>query len=429
MLLKTQLIQIVTDQQEFAKDLGRRAWPRDFDYLRHSQSTEVSVITGPRRCGKSTLLAQLASQYHHHLILYLDFDDPRLSAWSDSNFDLLYQYWCERDSISTTTRGVIFFDEIQNAPSWERWVSYFSNKKKHKVFVTGSNSNLLSSELATHLTGRHISAEILQFSFKEIVRHEMPTLLSKDSFLPEERASLVNLFNKYLSLGGYPKIYLELEQRSLLAQYHQDILIKDIAVRKKVKNLKGLNEVAQILMRDNSQILNRSRLAKHLGIGQTRTISNYLRYFEECYLNFELKQFHPSLKRQARSLSKFYVSDPAMAVVVGLPLEQNLGSSLENLVFLQLRREGQELFYWASRNNNQVDFVVRQSGKIRRGYQVCWSLSDEETKKREFRSLVELYKEYQPEVLEVITADEEGEMVIDGVNILIRPYWKLALGQ
>ncbi|MCC6220049.1 MAG: ATP-binding protein [Deltaproteobacteria bacterium] len=403
-MLKNTLQNIIADQQLILGKALVNLHPRDVDLQYHLRSNEISVVTGVRRCGKSSLLKLVASEsLKDRSVLYCNFDDPRLAGFLSSDFESLYLGW--QELLASRPKGVLIcFDEIQNISAWERWAVHFAQLENHKVFVTGSNAKMLSSELATHLTGRHVVINLMPFSFKEIVQFETQALEPLSKATTEHNLALRRLLEKYKKFGGFPKVYLE-EDLSLLSQYFRDIILNDIALRKNVRNEKLLLELGNTIMTQNANLTNKSKVAKDLGIRERETVVNYFHYFEETFLAFEIRQYAYSLRRQQRSLAKFYSVDPALARHCGFQFSEDRGALLEHLVFLELRRRGYQVYYWKSAEGYEVDFVVKQGNNIEISIQVCSQPSSYDTVGREVRALLKAKEEIKSRRLLLISED------------------------
>jgi len=360
---------------------------------------EITIITGVRRCGKSSLVKALIRELPNpNGIIYLNFDDPRLNNFKAEEFETLYEIWLRKEP--TVATKIAIFDEIQNIAGWERWMNFFTDQKMFKVFITGSNSKLLSSEFATHLTGRHEDIVLYPLSFKEVLQNDDVGLAKKASDLSqvltlEETGALTRCFAKYFEIGGFPRVWLS-RDKSLLGEYYNDILYRDIVRRHKLRHVALIAGFGASVMSDLGRKLNKVRLASAIGVKEAKTISAYFGYFAECYLGAEIRRFDVSVRKQLRSLAKFYAIDPVLAQRIGIHSESKDGFYLETFVFIELsRRHRGQVFYWDVGQSSitkkgstkklkpsEVDFVV----KTNTGYrlvQVAWSIANKETLVRE----------------------------------------------
>ena len=403
--------------------------PRSFDFKKHFGHPEISIIKGVRRCGKSVLLKQL---YQESLAkgsaLFVDFEDARLDAFKSEDFEIVYKILLEKDP-KRERQGYVFFDEIQNVAGWERWMNFFTYQKKIKVFVTGSNTSMISSELGTHLTGRHIDTELFPLSFSEVIKYQDKDLFNairkkEYSLTIEERVAIENIFKEYFQYGGFPRIWLGRE-RTLLNEYFQDILYRDIIKRYKVRESKALRQLGLFLMTDMSRLINKSKLARDLELKEQRTVAKYLGYYVDSYLGYEIRKFSASLRKQARNLTKYYAIDHVLARQLSTQIQSKDSAYLENLVLLELKRRGNEVNYWNSDNNKkEVDFVMTKGGNPIDAVQVSWSLQNKDTRERELSALYELLNKHRSiESAIIVTAYEEDNLSINSKKVSVIPFY------
>jgi uncharacterized protein len=386
------------------------------------ETKQVIILSGIRRCGKSTLM-QMIRHHANEVGYYINFDDDRLVHFALEDFDQLLDVLIELDGLQNT----FYFDEIQNISGWERFVRRLHNEGK-KVVITGSNARLLSRELGTHLTGRHIAITLYPYSFSEFVASRDPHLLKEQTRTSTHMSLLKKYFSEFKILGGMPE-YLENNQRQYLHALYENILYKDIIVRHKLTHEKSIKELVYYLASNNTKEFSYNRLCQLLGIASTNTISDYCHYLENSFLCFTLNRFSYSLKKQIHSPKKIYFIDPALAESVGFRFSPDHGRTLENIVFLQLMRQSHDIYF--HKEQQECDFVIREGYHITQAIQVSVSLIHSETKKREINGLLDALIAYQlPEGL-VITEDESGieTHLCDGktYTIHIVPCWQWLL--
>jgi len=406
-------------------DLVRREIQEGFEnFLR---SKEVILITGIRRSGKSSLMKLLCDDIinkfnvYKNNILYLNFDDERFIDFTVKDFDILYETFLEIDNPQGKT--YLFLDEIQNIKGWERWVNRLYEFEDVKFFITGSNATLLSSEISTALTGRNRQITTWPFSFLEFLTLRNISLTDKDLYLKEKRIVLKRLFKEYLQYGGFPEV-LKIKDISLLEQYFKDIIYRDLITRYFIRNIKELKELCLYLASNPATICSYENLKNFIKAKNINTIKNYLEALESVFLFFKIPLFDYSIKRQIYNPGKFYIVDVGFSQILGFNFSKNIGHIFENLVFLELKRRGKEIYYWKSKKGREVDFVIKKGGKIEEAIQVCFSLSNEETKKREIEGLLESKEQLKPDKFIIITDDEDREERINRMNIKIIPLWK-----
>ena len=378
-------------------------------------SKKISVISGIRRCGKSTLLKQLAKKYPNYY--YFNFEDERLLDFEAKDLNVLYEVFLELYG----DYKYFFFDEIQNVYGWEKFVRRLFEDGK-KVFITGSNAKLLSSELATTLSGRHLKMELYPFSFKEFLEYEKFSF--KDVYDTNERSILVKYFNHYLEYGGFPEVVIDKNKKEL-EQLYQDVLIKDLIVRFKIRETKIFREIALYFLSNVTAPMSFNNVRKMVGVKSVMTVKNYVDFFEEAYLFFALFKFDYSIKKQIINDRKMYVVDSGLANAVAFKFSENIGANMENAVFIELKRRNEEIFYY--KGKKECDFVVRKGLKITEAIQVSRSLADPKTAQREIAGLLEAMEKFNLKKGLIITESQEEERRIKGKRIKIIPVWKWLL--
>ena len=426
---KSIIKQILIDQKSLLTEKQPDLIKREINLLDYLDLQEVTVVTGVRRCGKSSLLHELLrSTPPNTEVFYMDFDDPLLSYFADDDFQKAYEASLEMLS-SEPERLIIIFDEVHLVEGWERWVTHFAKNRKNKVFITGSNAKMLSTELATFLTGRHHVIELFPFSFRELVREQEPSLLTLTDKTTQDKIKLRRIQSKYFEYGGFPRSYLD-KNPSILKQYYKDILLKDIVVRRSIRNEKALLELGSILMTENTKLFNKSKLLKRLTIDDFETLNNYIYFIEETFLGFQVKKFDFSLGKQIKSKPKFYSVDFSLARQCGFSFSENSGAALENAVMIELLRQANELYYWNTDQGYEVDFIVKNNQVIEQAVQVSFDVHSEEVLKRETRSLLAAKDEIDAQELLLITLnpieDKLKELIPDNIRTLTFIEWALS---
>jgi predicted AAA+ superfamily ATPase len=384
---------------------------------------EIIVISGIRRCGKSTFLDQIRALYPQS-DYYLNFDDDRLIQFSVSDFQLLLEVLIEEFG----EQDVFFFDEIQNIPGWERFIRRLHSQGK-KSYVTGSNATMLSRELGTHLTGRYYPIELYPFSFYEIVSHQAPMLLNHlDGLTTSEKGLMMSLFNTYLIQGGFPG-YLAFKQPDYLKTLFDSILYRDIVSRYHLKDDLAIKETAFFAASNIGKEVSFSKLAHHLGLSNAVTVKQYFHYLESVYLSFLVRKYDPSLKKQIANTKVMYGIDPALSRLIGFRPTEDEGRFLENSVFLELKRRGAELFY--HKDKKGCDFLVREGTLITQAIQVSKTIDDLETRSRELAGLADALEHYPHAKGMILTEDHQETLTLnltDGVKeVQVWPIWKWLL--
>ena len=378
----------------------------------------IKLITGPRRVGKSTY-ALLMLQGRN--FAYLNFDDNQLlSGWDeDLVMRTLDEVYPDYD--------FLLLDEVQNLKGWDVWVSKLYRRGKNLV-ITGSNAKMLSSEMATVLTGRYLLVEMLPFSLTETMEWKGISPLSHDG-KPRTETSVIA--DDYLRNGGYPEtIDMRSITRSYLSTLFDSIIWKDVAKRHNIRNITDLNNLALYLLSNICNPLSANEIAKELSMTSVTTTRKFMDYLHEPYLFFYLPRFNNKLKLMKKAAIKVYVIDNGFVTSRAFNISENLGRLLENEVFVELLRQGFQvetsLFYYRSRNDREVDFVTRQGPQIHQLIQVCYDMTSPKTEKREVESLIECAKELKCDNLLIITNNDEREINKDGHNIKVLPFIKFA---
>ncbi|WP_303348132.1 ATP-binding protein [Bacteroides caecimuris] len=367
------------------------------------QNPLIKLITGPRRVGKS-VFALLMLQGKN--FAYLNFDDNQLlEKWDeDLAMSALDDVYPDYD--------FMLLDEIQNLPDWDLWVSKLYRRRKNLI-ITGSNANMLSSEMATVLTGRYLQIEMLPFSLDETMRWKNICPARE-----EQAAQAIVLADDYMRNGGYPEtIPARGITKSYLSTLFDSILLKDVAKRHNVRNTTDLYNLATYLLSNFCNPISANELARELGLSSVATTKKFCDYLNEPYLFFYLPRFNNKLKLMNKAPKKVYIVDNGFVQSTAFNLSENLGRLLENQVFVELLRRGyipgQTLFYYRTRNDKEIDFVTRKGAKVEQLIQVCYDMTSEKTRKRELNALVEAAEELHCDNLLVITNSQEEKIEWD----------------
>lgn len=334
--MKELLKQIIFEQQEYCKNIAQDTVPRTIEE-EWLTTTEILIITGIRRCGKSVLLQQMRNKLPEQ-DFFFNFDDERLVNFTVADFQTLQECFFELFGEQHT----YYFDEIQNVNGWETFVRRLYNEG-NKVIVTGSNARMLSRELGTHLTGRYIAVEIFPFSFQEYLQLAKVQLEAKDFYLTSKRAILLGHFKEYLEKGGFPK-YLQSPSTRYLSSLYDSIIFRDVMARNGLTNDKEMQELIFYLASNATKRITYTSLGKIVGIRHSETVKNYLEYIEQTYMIFQLMKYSPSVKVQMLNPKKIYFIDNAIVSRIGFNATDNMGVKLENIVFIELKRRGYDVF-------------------------------------------------------------------------------------
>lgn len=395
MISKLVIEQVVESQKErlMNVDTGLPRKMSGFEKL----SSHAFIISGIRRCGKSTVLQQINNTMKTKSI-YLNFEDPRLAGFDISDLNRLHEIGKEK--IVKT----YFFDEIQLVNQWEKFVR-FRLDEGYRIFITGSNAAMLSKELGSRLTGRHVSKELFPFSYNEFI-----------TFAKQKKGK--SSLMKYLYGGGFPE-YLKTEQQDILMQLFNDIIMRDIAIRYNIKNATLLQQIAVWLVTNTGKLVSGNSLKKIFGIKSSSTVMEYLSYFNDAYLFFFVSKFSYSHKVQAVNPKKVYCIDNGFINANSVSFSNDSGRMLENLVFLELRRRNYDIFYF--NESKECDFVVFEKGKIKSVLQVCFQL-DEDNMDREVSALIEAMDYFNLKTAKIITVNQKDSLNLSGRSIVVEPF-------
>lgn len=353
----------------------------------------IKVVLGPRRAGKSIFSLSLLKDKSFG---YFNFDDEGLPDLDTFNYDELMR---ELALVYPGTKYLLF-DEIQNLPKWEPFVNRLQ-REGYNLTITGSNSNLLSRELATALTGRHIPIEIMPFNYAEFLRAKNNSGMIED----------------YLINGGYPEVVVKnLDPKEYLDVLYDSLLFKDIVKRHKVRFGEDLDKLSTYLISNFANLYSSRRLKNILNFKSDKTIGTYVDYLKEAYLLFSLNCFSAKAGERIKSPQKIYAVDSGLIKAKAIQISSDFGKLMENLVATELLKRGfkpnKELFYYQTRNKREVDFVLKNGSKITELIQVCYDISNPETLKRETKALNEAAEELGAEKLTIINWDKKSTRLV-----------------
>lgn len=407
-----QIEDIVNDQTAIflKKDQG---FERDIDFKKYIASKQIVVVSGVRRSGKSTLLKQISLKLPK--FYYINFDDERLINFTVQDFNTLIIVWKKKFH-----SNYILIDEIQNIHNWERFVRRVHDEG-YKLFITGSNAKLLSSELSTHLTGRHKKIELFPFSFKELVNYRKVNI--SDSATSETKAMILKLFDDYLIHGGFPE-YIKYKDNEYLKRIYEDIIYRDIITRFRIKEVKSFRELTNYIFTNFTKEASYNTLKNILGIKTTMSVRSYVGFLEESYLIFELFKYDFSLKKQYVSDKKLYVVDNGMRNAIAFYFSADRGRLLENLVYIELKRRGENLYYF--KDKSECDFLIQEKNNIVQALQVTQKI-DKTNEKREYDGLINALDRLNMKNGLILTENQNEIRTIGSHKIIIKPIWQWLL--
>jgi uncharacterized protein len=360
----------------------------------------ATIISGMRRCGKSTLQLQLKNKYFPNEGLFLNFEDPRLAGMETQDFERLYLEITKRNT------KVLFFDEIQIITSWEIFVNQLL-REEFRVFITGSNASLLSKEMGTHLTGRHFSKELFPFSYTEFLQYKNLERGEKS-------------FEIYLQKGGMPD-YLRTQIDKYLNDLLDDILIRDIAIRYGIKDVNSLRQLTVYLLSNIGNLISANSLTGMFGIKSSTTFLDYFSYLQDSYLLEFVPLFDYSIKKQVRNPQKVYAMDLGIYHQNKIAFSPNVGHILENAVYLHLRRMGKEIYYY--HNEGECDFITTQKGMPDELIQVCANVNNMNIQ-RETEALFKAMAFFKKDKGIIITINQTDSFTRENRRIELVPAWK-----
>ncbi len=317
----------------------------------------IKVILGPRRAGKSVFSLMLLKD---RPFMYFNFDEESLNGNTAISTDELMK---ELHAVYGKTKTILF-DEIQNLPNWELFTNRLQ-REGYNLILTGSNANLLSKELATALTGRHMPIEILPFDFKEFLAAKNHRLSREYKNLPLQQGELLKLMETYLLTGCFPEIVVKnLDAKGYLEVLFDSLLFKDVVKRHKVKFSMQIDNLSSYLINNFSNYYSLRKLKEVLNLKSVTTIEKYVRYLEEAYALFSVLRYSAKAVERIKSPKKIYVVDNGFIGAKAVQHSPDFGRLMENLIFIELIKRGcqpnRNLFYYKTRNNREVDFIIKK---------------------------------------------------------------------
>ena len=397
-MLESQIEEVLNYQLSYIEKLPTGT-PREVTANVKLSDTHVKILTGIRRCGKSTSMLQIARRFPK--FNYMSFEDPRLSIFEVNDFFKLEKIF-ERRGMS----DLFFFDEIQNVEGWESYVRVLQDKKQRDI-VSGSNARMLSKELGTSLTGRQISYEVYPFSYREYLAH-----MHQDAGTES--------FSDYFYLCWLPE-FLNTKNRDALLNLYNDLIYRDIVVRQGLRNPKTVRELGVFFASNTGKEFSYNKLANTFELGSVNTLASYISYFEDAYLFFNVPSFSYSLKQQAKNPKKIYGIDTGLVSMLSMSFSKDLGRLLENLVFIHLKRLGKEIYYF--RQKGECDFIAKKNNKVEMAIQICYHLNDDNMH-REVNGLSEAMNEFELSKGFIFTFNQKDTLEKEGKKIYLLPVWE-----
>ena len=397
---------------------------------------KIVVIAGFRRTGKTYLLfhliKDLVKKDDKERIVYINFEDERIPLKTEFLTNLI-------PAIKQICGKVKFLllDEVHNIPNWSKWLRRVYDTEDIRFFITGSSSKMSSREIPTELRGRFLEVRVSALSFKEFLRFKdiIPNPKTEE-YSPDEKAILKRMLEEYLEYGGLPEVVLASGDKKIeiLRGYYNTVIRQDIIERFRIKSEENLKALLRLLLNSTQYTISKlynSMKSLNYNVGKS-TIQTFLDYIETTYFMHSIQILSPKVKDQLQWPRKVYFIDTGFISHLSTKFSRNLGRLYENIVFLELKRMQEndpnlDIFYWKNLQHEEVDFVIKQGLKIKQLIQVCYDITDYDTKKRELRSLIKGAKELKCKKLMVITEDKEGEETIEKVKVKYIPLWKWLL--
>jgi hypothetical protein len=314
-------------------------------------------------------------------------------------------------------RKNVFFDEIQDVRGWELFINRLL-REGYRVFITGSNANLLSHELGTHLTGRHMDLELYPFSFIEYLRAKNLQNIAKGRYNTAARAKLSAEFERYFLIGGMPEVVIS-EETAILTYLMNDVIQKDIITRYNLRKPSEIKNILRFILSNVSNETTYRSLTIATDSKSENTVKKYIQYLEETYIIFGVNRYDKKLKRRDKNPKKYYSIDNGI-VIKNIPtFVENKGRLLENLVAVNLKRIQKEFYFYRDKNGSEVDFVIPSEKQM---IQVCYELN-QQNRKREIKGFVMARKEIDAEKYLIITMNQEENIQLDEFSIEVKPIW------
>lgn len=388
-------------------------------------SNLIKVVLGPRRAGKSVYSLMLLKD---RSFMYFNFDDEIMASTGGiATDDLMKKLHAAYGGDVKTA----LFDEIQNLPAWELFANRL-HREGYNLVLTGSNAKLLSQELATHLTGRHMPIEILPFDFNEFLKAKNFVVDPEFGSLPQKRGKLLQLMEEYLINGGFPEVAVNrANPKDYLEVLYDSVLFKDVVKRHKVKFSAQIGNLGSYLINNFANLYSLRKLQEVLDFKSVATTEKYTSYLEEAYLIFSLLLYSAKSVQRIKSPKKVYTVDNGLIGAKAIQHSPDKGKLMENLVFTELVKRGvkpnQGLFYYKTRNDREVDFVLKRGIEVTELIQVCYDATNPVVEEREIKALIEAGQELKVNNLLMLTWDEKREVAKDGMNIRFQPLWQWLL--
>jgi len=412
--MKAVLKKIIIEKQE---------WFKKIKLIKRTISLEKNanyVFLGLRRAGKSYFLYQIIQEKLNiqsiEQIVFINFEDERLLEINHHDLQLIIEAYYELFDLEP----IIFLDEIQNVLHWQKFVRRLADEGK-QVYVTGSNALMLSNDIATTLGGRFINKEILPLSFKEYLQFR-EIEVSKNAIYSNDRYKIIKEFETFLHFGGFPELIIIANKKDYLSSVYQKLFYGDLIARYKIQNVFVLKLLVKKLAEsvNNETSINRIKnLIKSTGVSiGNNTLFDYLNYLEESYLIASITNYHHKFSEK-ETIKKYYFLDTG---ILGLFLTDQPTKLLENLVYIELRRRGETIYFL--KRTTEIDFYLPEKNML---IQVSYSISQKETETREVTALKKAMKDFNIFNAVILTYDEQKVIQLEHGTIEVVPTWQWLL--
>lgn len=390
---------------------------------------KIITLIGVRRCGKTSILYDMSNKLSQRItktkILFLNFEDERLDLAMDE-LDLVLQSFSELYPDQNLAECYLFFDEIQNIAGWEKFIRRIYDTLCKNIFITGSNSKLLSNEIATSLRGRTLSYEVYPLSFREYLAFKE---IDVDLYATKSLAYIKHAQETFLKEGAFPEmLFLEKPYKNqTLQEYFNVMLYKDLAERYNITNTVALKFFLKRVIASSTKQISINKIYNELKssgikIGKN-TLYNFLDYIQNTYMALILHRYDTSLVNKELGEKKVYSIDIGLNNATEYKFSEDIGKSLENAVFLELKRRYKEIFYYRDANS-ECDFIICEKQKVTQVLQVSFDMSDEKTKTREIKGLIAACGQFGLSSGLIITYDTEDSFSQNSIDIELIPFYK-----
>ncbi len=397
---------------------------------------KIIVLNGFRRVGKTyilyDLIKELLKSNSREEIVHINFEDERIPLKTEFLSNLLPT----AEEIFNKKIKYLFLDELHNIPNWSKWLRRIHDDYDINIFVSGSSSRMSEEEIPTELRGRFLEIKIFPLSFREFLKFKRISFdLKILDYSNKEKPIILKYLAEYLTYGGLPEIVLidENKKFELAQSYYSTVIKRDIVERYKIKNEESLKALLKLLLDSKEYSISKSyNNLKSLGyeIGKS-TLQKYISYIDKSYFTFNLPIFSYKIKDQMQYPKKVYFIDSSFINSISTKFLNNLGRLYENTVAVELKRREKESYYWKNVEKEEVDFVIKEGLKINQLIQVCYDITDPDTKKREIKALLKASKDLKCNNLLLINQNYSGEEDLEWFGIKRRvkfiPLWKWLL--